>query len=189
MNQVAVMCTVASCLLGLAFEPSEARACGGFFCSSSTPVNQAAERIVFARSADGTVTAVIQIQYSGPAERFAWLLPVAGSPSVSVSSNQAFAALQSVTNPTYTLTSRDEGWCRERSVGVSATISIDGGTVVRRDPVDVVDQGSVGPYDYVVLSVEPGDDSVAAFVAWLGENSFDVTGAQAELLRRTSNRG
>ena len=40
-----------------------AAACGGFFCSQQQPVNQAAERIIFADNGDGTITAVIQILY------------------------------------------------------------------------------------------------------------------------------
>src|SRR5690606_1942028 len=51
----------------------QASACGGFFCSQSLPVNQAAERIVFAQNQDDTVTAVIQIMYEGPSESFSWL--------------------------------------------------------------------------------------------------------------------
>lgn len=76
-----------------------AHACGGFFCDNAQPVNQAAERIIFSRAPDGTVTAVIQILYEGPAERFAWMLPVAGTPEIRVSSDLAFTRLQQATNP------------------------------------------------------------------------------------------
>jgi MYXO-CTERM domain-containing protein len=168
-------------------EPNQARACGGFFCNNATPVNQAAERIVFARASDGTVTAIIQIQYAGPAERFAWMPPVAGSPTVSVSSDTAFTALQTATNPTYSLTTRVEGECDvpERRGWASA----DAGALIRADagamgPVTVVDEGSVGPYDYVVISVDPSaPDSVGAAVAWLNDNMYDVTAEQAEVVR------
>jgi len=54
----------------LSSEP--AQACGGLFCSSANPVNQAAERIIFAQEG-GRTSAVIEIQYQGPAERFAWV--------------------------------------------------------------------------------------------------------------------
>ncbi len=97
----------------LLLSPERASACGGFFCDSSQPVNQSAERIIFTHDADGTVTAVIQIQYAGPAEEFAWVLPVAGSPEVNVSSNAAFTRLQLATNPQYQLTTRVEGTCRD----------------------------------------------------------------------------
>src|SRR5690242_9014231 len=88
--------------------PNSARACGGFFCSSpSLPINQAAERIVFAENGDGTVTAVIQILYQGPAQNFSWLLPISTVPTqgqtIAVASNLAFQRLQQATNPQYTL--------------------------------------------------------------------------------------
>jgi hypothetical protein len=79
--------------------PAPARACGGFFCSAQAPVNQAAERIIFADHGDGTVTAVVQVQYSGPSESFAWVLPVPGIPEVEVSSDLAFNRLMAVSNP------------------------------------------------------------------------------------------
>ncbi len=95
-----------------AFAPP-AHACGGFFCDNSQPVNQAAERIIFTHGADGSVTAIIQIQDSGEAERFAWVLPVAGNPTVGVSSNAAFQRLQAATNPQYRLNTIVEGSCRD----------------------------------------------------------------------------
>src|SRR6187431_2485430 len=88
---------------------SPAAACGGFFCDSAQPVNQQAERIIFARRPDGNVTAVIQIQYQGPSEKFAWMLPVAGSPTIEVSSNAAFDRLQAASNPLYRLNTSVEG--------------------------------------------------------------------------------
>ena len=53
-------------VLTLIARPEPAEACGGFFCSASAPINQAAERIIFSKNADQTVTAVVQIQYQGP---------------------------------------------------------------------------------------------------------------------------
>jgi hypothetical protein len=38
--------------LGSLVAPRTAQACGGFFCSSASPVNQAAERIIFAQNDD-----------------------------------------------------------------------------------------------------------------------------------------
>ena len=101
-------------LTALTVSASPARACGGFFCSQSQPVNQAAERIIFAQNGDGTVTAVIQILYEGPSENFSWLLPIASVPQgddIAVASDLAFARLQQATNPSYNLTTRIEGEC------------------------------------------------------------------------------
>jgi hypothetical protein len=166
-----------------------AHACGGFFCNNTLPVNQAAERIIFSTAEDGTVTATIQIQYSGEADSFAWVLPVAGNPEVQVSSNLAFQRLQAATNPQYTLTTRIEGECIGSRSGpfpsanggfsqdASATRG-DGGS-----PVVVVNSGTVGPYDFIVISVDrtterPSDTAVA----WLRDNDFQIDESGAALL-------
>jgi len=106
--------SVASALgLALIAQPEPAQACGGPFCSASAPVNQATERIIFSKNADQTVTAVVQIQYQGPSEEFAWVLPVPGIPEVDVSSDLAFTRLQQASNPQYTLTTVVEGRCKQ----------------------------------------------------------------------------
>ena len=50
-------------------------ACGGFFCTT-TPVDQNAERIIFTQNGDGTVSAYVQIEYTGSAPDFSWILPL-----------------------------------------------------------------------------------------------------------------
>ena len=176
--------------LALTLAPSPAHACGGFFCNNTQPVNQAAERIIFSHAPDGTVTAVIQIQYSGPSESFAWMLPVNGTPEVSVSSDAAFQRLQQATNPFYQLTTTVNGTCaddfsRSRgpapSAGFSdAGVATDGGG----SEVSVVDRGAVGPYDYVVISVDmTASDRAAVAIAWLQDNGYDVDDFGGDLLR------
>lgn len=156
-------------------------ACGGFFCNNSQPVNQAAERILFSVAEDGTVTATIQIQYSGDAESFAWVLPVTGSPEVRVSSDLAFTRLQSATNPSYVLTTRVEGSCAvddfASPVAGGDAGSFSDAAAVSRDtgPVSVVSEGNVGPYDFVVITVDPAATRPTdAAVAWLGDNGYQI---------------
>lgn len=161
-----------------------AKACGGFFCDNAQPVNQAGERIIFSQNPDGTTTAVIQIQYSGPSERFAWMLPVVGSPEISVSSNIAFQRLQAQTNPQYILNVEVEGECRtpvflDGGPGADAFLVFDAspaGDAGLEPPVTVVNEGSVGPYDFVVISIDPDAPDVAALATdWLNENDYDVS--------------
>ncbi len=168
--------------------PAPAAACGGFFCDSAQPVNQQAERIIFARQPDGSVTAVIQIQYKGPSEKFAWMLPVAGSPEVAVSSNAAFDRLQAASNPLYTLNTQVEGTCRDgdtRSVSATDSNNSGGGNGGDNEGgVTVVDSGSVGPYDYVIIALDPeAMDLVAVAITWLKENGYDVPELGAAVLR------
>ncbi|MCA9564666.1 MAG: DUF2330 domain-containing protein, partial [Myxococcales bacterium] len=78
-------------------KPNQAHACGGFFCSNS-PVDQSAERIIFAK--DGPeITAWIQVVYSGSAEDFAWVVPVSAVPELDVAEDRIFSVLDSMTGP------------------------------------------------------------------------------------------
>lgn len=179
----------------MAFAPSEAEACGGFFCDNQQPINQAAERIVFSSFEDDEgndkVTAIVQILYEGPSESFAWLLPVPSVPDISVSSNLAFQRLQAATNPNYTLNTEVEGECKEaelrsESVGAdfddannqNAEPSADGGGV------SVLDSGVVGPYDFTVITVDDTlPDPTQSALDWLDDNSYDVTATGPEVIR------
>ncbi len=180
----------------LAGAPRPAAACGGLFCNNATgqQVNQAAERILFTKEADGTVWATIEILYEGQADRFAWLLPVEGEPEVQLGATRTFDVLQQNTNPVYTLTTTFEGCggggC---SMGCAAAspMAESGGFGFRgdaadggADPVDVLRQERLGPYDYVLLSVaEDADDPAAEAIRWLQDNGFDVFENQAATLR------
>jgi len=174
--------------------PRSASACGGFFCNRTQPVNQAAEGIIFSENGDGTVTAVIQIKYEGPSTNFSWLLPISSVPSkpsdVGVASNLALQRLQSATNPTYTLNTRIEGTCRQDfngSVGAGGSasaagpgISVGGGD---QGGVTVAASGSVGPYDWQVITLDKSLAKPAdAAVEWLTKNGYDVPSSAPDLL-------
>ena len=181
-------------LTALTVSASPARACGGFFCSQSQPVNQAAERIIFAQNGDGTVTAVIQILYEGPSENFSWLLPIASVPQgddIAVASDLAFARLQQATNPSYNLTTRIEGECLATqsppfggSAGGSALPSApQGGVNEGPGGVTVAASGVVGAFEWTALELDPALENPAdAAIAWLTENGYDVTPGSDALL-------
>ena len=173
MSRNRLILSVASALvLALIALPEPARACGGFFCSASQPVNQAAERIIFSKNADQTVTAVVQIQYQGPSEEFAWVLPVPGIPEVNVSSDLAFARLQQASNPQYNFTTVVEGRCkRERGSGADSGTGGAGGD----GGIDVLSSGTVGPYDFVVIQPDESHEEVGnVVVEWLTSEGYDV---------------
>src|SRR5262245_46149816 len=77
----------------VALAPDEAAACGGLFCSSAAPVVQNRERIVFVDHRDGTMSMLVEIQYVGAAQRFSWVLPVAGTPTLGVGSTPVLNVL------------------------------------------------------------------------------------------------
>jgi len=165
--------------------PKSAHACGGFFCSATNPVNQAAERIIFAKNADATVTAIIEIQYQGPSTSFSWLLPISGVPmgkDIGVASNIAFQRLQQATNPQYNLTVRVEGTCDQRPdtnnrglVTGSAGNFAPPPDAAEGSGVTVEASGIVGAFEFAVISLDPKLKSPAdAAVNWLGANGYDV---------------
>jgi MYXO-CTERM domain-containing protein len=177
----------AASLVALLAAPSSAQACGGLFCSSpNQPVNQAAEKIIFSANGDGTVTAVIQIQYQGTASKFSWLLPISSVPTaaqIGVASNLGFQRLQTATNPQYTLTTRIEGTCRQvnNGLGFPSSAGTGGATSVGVDSggpgrgVTVEASGTVGAFDWTVISIdasvaEPSDVAVK----WLEDNGYSV---------------
>lgn len=178
--------------LGASLLPRSALACGGFFCSAVNPVNQAAERIVFAHNADQTVTAVIEIQYQGPSSKFSWLLPISSVPSgdqIQVASTSAFQRLQQATNPQYNLQVRFEGTCLVDNRGApQATASGPGGVLLGgnsadHDGVTVEASGVVGSFDWTVISLDKSlSDPAMAAVMWLQQNGYDVPGGAPALL-------
>lgn len=178
--------------------PRTAHACGGFFCSQQQPVNQAAERIIFADNGDGTITAVIQILYEGPSENFSWVLPVSTAlqpEQIALGSDLAFSLLQSATNPQYNLTTTVEGRCRSSSTDAPGSVAATADSAEREtcgdnpllagcDPsVSVEGSGVVGAFEYSIISVDPGvADPVAPARDWLTTNGYDVTPEGAALL-------
>lgn len=169
--------------------PQSADACGGLFCDAQQPVNQEAERIIFAKHDDGTVTAVVEIQYSGPAESFAWVLPVPGIPEVQVSSTQALDRLQQQSNPVYTLNTMVEGQCDDVARGGSASApTADAGDFDEESAADdgggvvVLASGTVGPFDFEVIQVTAEDDPAQVAVDWLVDNGYDLADLPPEVL-------
>jgi hypothetical protein len=173
----------------------EAEACGGFFCSQAQPVNQAAERIIFANNGNGTVTAVIQILYEGPAESFSWLLPISSVPQgdeLQVASDLAFTRLQQATNPQFNLTTVVEGTCRTENRSESTSDSASGGAFVTpgvsapeddSGGVTLEASGVIGEFEYAVISVTPGvADPAAPATEWLTENGYDIPPGGAALV-------
>lgn len=173
---------------------STARACGGFFCSQNQPVNQAAERIVFADNGDGTVTAIIQILYQGAASKFSWLLPISTVPSgdqLGLASNLAFQRLQGATNPRYSLTTRIEGTCKPLQTPVFAggddsgnAEAGAGGAAGETPDVTVEASGTLGAFEWTVISVNSSlADPADAAVTWLTENGYTVGDGAPGLIR------
>ncbi|MEB3298037.1 MAG: DUF2330 domain-containing protein [Candidatus Sericytochromatia bacterium] len=174
-----------ACATGLlmAFSAGPVLACGGFFCVR-VPVDQAGERVVFA--VDGEeVTAIVQVQYQGPAEQFAWVIPVPTEPKVGVGSEALFARLAAATRPTYRLEVSTTGSCKTESRGFFGFGGATATSVALADMapriaegVTIVSQGVVGPYETATLK----SDDPEALVTWLRENGYQIPDSLDPLL-------
>jgi hypothetical protein len=140
-----------------------AQACGGFFCSN-VPVEQAGEDILFAVDSERAETTVhVQIEYSGPAEEFAWVVPVPALPEVALSSDTLFQRLQSFSSVAYELDVGAEE-CLQSVQPPAPPPEADGGSVL------VASEDVVGPYDSAVLRARTSAD----LLDWLQDNGFDL---------------
>lgn len=169
----------ATALLFALLMPTHSFACGGFFCQL-TPINQAAEQIVFRQDGD-QITAMIQIQFQGNAEDFSWVVPVPSTPTFEVGSNTVFTDLELVTRPQFNLTRSGQECFIDDLVFEQSPTSADGSA----DADDSADSGvvvedvqNVGGYVVTLIS----GDNAESISQWLLDNNYDLTTTGEQLL-------
>jgi hypothetical protein len=189
----------------VATQPSDAAACGCFARpNAATPVVQAGERILFAHEGD-EVIAYIQIKYQGAADQFAWIVPLPSVPTVEVGTDELFTIVDNNTLPSYSLTNT-----RQFCDGTTTTTTGDsgcggpfasssGGPNYTGGAADmgaaaydmgkaggiVVEQASIGPYDYAVLKA----DDQAELTKWLDDNHYFVPSGAGDALKPYTHPG
>jgi hypothetical protein len=183
--------------------PGQAQACGGFFCNQpqspgDLPVAQTAENVLFAmsRTPSGAfqLEAHVQIAYTGPADRFSWVVPVDTKPELDVGSDAVFTQLLQLTEPRFNVEWKEEGKCRnlpmtngrplpppQSSGGGGRTGSGDNAGPGGTPGVDVSFQGAVGPYDAAVIKSTDTTDS-KPLLDWLAENKYFVSAEGSKLI-------
>ena len=174
------MRTLTATLLALA-APNAALACGGFFCNQSAPVDQAGETIIFGvdHEAD-TVEMHVQVEYAGPADEFAWVIPVKGEPDVFLSHSSLFQSLPAAL-PTWFRIDGDDSTCDMFDSAVSAGGSPESASTWTSDDyggVSILGNEQVGAYDVTTLAA----DDAEVLVAWLQDNGYDVPDALGDVL-------
>jgi len=185
-----ITCLTAFALLTTVAAPRVAEACGGCFHepepnpSESTVVT--GHRMVLSVSQQQTVL-WDQITYAGNPEEFAWVLPVKEGARLEVGSDAFIDVLAAATNttigqPTVVCNSGggdfvggDDGGgfgCGCSADDSAGTFDEGGGGRYEEPPpdVNVVSQGTVGPYETVTLSTEvPG-----ALDDWMDAHGYNV---------------
>lgn len=150
-------------------------ACGGFFCTNS-PVDQNAERIIFTQNKDGTISAYIQIQYTGSAEDFSWILPLPhpiGPEDIEVPEDAmaAFTELEVATDPVFIPPPMPQCATDQLRAMPLAAVAEDA-------TVQTFASGEVGPYGFDVIGSEDPD----ALINWLREHNYQVTEEMVPLI-------
>ncbi len=171
--------TLSSILLtatvAVAMWSGRAEACGCFAPPDpSVPIVQAGERILFA-TANGKVTAHIQIQYAGEAKDFGWLLPVPSVPTLKLGTEELFTQLIATTQPRYFVQVKATGNCSNGGFGLNSFGSAPsargvGDAESGGNGSPLVIQSSIGPYDYAVLKADNKD----AMLKWLADNRYFI---------------
>jgi hypothetical protein len=168
-----------------AFSGLPVLACGGLFCQTS-PVNQDMERIIFTMNDDGTISAYIQINYTGAAPKFSWVVPVAAVPEVDVAEMATFDELVELTDPRFFLPPLPD-CLRQNAQGEIAALptATAAPTATFFADVEVLATGTAGPYAFdVVTSEDPN-----ALVFWLRTNAYQVTPAMEPLIKVYTDEG
>src|SRR5579859_8137282 len=179
MNALGKLLAIGGAAFGLMAGIHDAEACGCFTPPDpSVPVVQAGERIAFAMDG-GNVVAHIQIQYSGDAKEFGWLLPLPAVPNLELGVDELFNQVIATTQPKYKLNRVYEGNCSFNpgrfgfgggGPASAPQTSNDVGGMATDGPSVLVIQDSIGPYDYAVLHADSKDD----MLNWLNTNHYFV---------------
>lgn len=158
--------TIAGALCALLL-PTASQACGGFFCSS-TPVDQEAERIIFVQEDAQTVRSIVEIQYQGDPESFAWVVPVPSVPQLETFYASAFNALDLATQPQFQIPPECQQFLAD--AGAPSAGGAEEGGEPPPGEVTVLDRQVVGPFD--TATIESNDPR--ALVEWLRTNQFRI---------------
>lgn len=155
----------------VAFE-RDAEACGGCFLGENPSV-VTDHRMVLSIAKDQT-TLYDQIRYQGDPGSFAWVLPIAGTVDVGLSSDTLFNILDQQTQtriqpPPQNCPQPPDG-CYDNRGGFAAPSAASGGGE-DAGGVDVLKRETVGPYETVQLqSTDP-----TALESWLTKNGFKIS--------------
>ena len=165
---------LATFLTLFALVPAHAYACGGCFSPASPQIDQTvvqnAERVLFLRDEVTKLTTVwVEVRYSGLAKDFGWVLPVPKLPTVGVGTTAVLDALDAQMAMRYAVQTLPAENCHDPYDGCveghayypsaggadaaysSADASSNDGGKGGGPDVQILAQGSTGPYDYVVV--------------------------------------
>jgi len=173
MKRFLVCSALAVASMVLTFE-TDAQACGGCFAPQENPTVVNDHRMILTVSKDKS-TLYDQIKYTGSPASFAWVLPIAGTVDVGLSSDLLFSVLDQQTQtqllaPPQNCPPPPDNCFRGGSSGGGGLNAPSAGA---EDGVTVLKQEVVGPFETYQLSVET--DGPDALPNWLTQRGFVIS--------------
>lgn len=163
----ALIAWVASSAPGLVF------ACGGLMSEIDEPPVTMDQQMSVIYAHDGVVELHARMVVSPGSEKFAWVFPIAPGAMLSLGDEELFGELGALTKPSVSIVDEreDEGGgvaigCgsaeRDGSIGSTDDEYVDGATVI--------DQGTLGDYEYAIIEGDTAQD----VTTWLQDNGYAV---------------
>ncbi|MFO0745193.1 MAG: DUF2330 domain-containing protein [Myxococcota bacterium] len=158
----------------LASRPLPARACGAFFVSSTDQnVALGAQRALYVLH-DSTIDLHIQPHAAPAGTPFVWIVPVPSQPTLALGSSALFDALDTLTQPTVTITSGGGGG----GGGFCGSADKAGGGLGGDHGIDHFGGGQLGDYTYDIIA----GASAQALSTWLTDNGYAVPATFADVV-------
>lgn len=154
-------------VLAVALATSVARPCGALFPSriDQNLALDAQRALVVVREA--TIEMHLQMRAATDGAGFAWVLPVAGDPTLALGDAKVFDALDALTTPTVELSSGDSGG---GGFGCGSAADAKGGGDGRQNGVQHFGGGVLGDYTYDIIA----GTSASAIETWLDDHGYLV---------------
>lgn len=119
---------------------------------------------------------VISVSFSGEAKNFGWLVPLPNKPDISKVDSSIFRKLQDFTIPKENLLDKIRGDDDYYYGYTNLEMSVAGDQGKDRTTVEVIEEKSIGIFDYAILTTEKVDD----LKDWMEENSYSLPNTSAD---------
>jgi hypothetical protein len=117
---------------------------------------------------------VISVSFNGQAEDFGWVIPLPAEPEISKVDSSIFSSLQDLTKPKQNLLEKLRGEEYYYSWGGTAELAPLGLESKSESTVEVVEEKSIGIFDYAILKAEDPLD----LKMWMDENDYNLPGGE-----------
>jgi len=167
-------------VLTIVLIPLDILACGMFFPSvTASPTTMDTQRVLMVWKKD-TIDVHVSVRANSENADFAWVLPVADNPELSLGNIATLDALDELTKPRIEIASELTGsgptestFCGTKMAASGAELGASGNSA----PIDV-ESGTLGDYEYDIVKAE----TVEEMISWLEEDGYAIPEGTEETL-------